>query len=171
VVLSGEAGVGKRWLARQLHHALRPGTPLVSIHCGTLTRTDQQTGADVPRSTAGAFEVLQAHWAAAGNGAVLLEEVADIPSFAQPALMRILQAGNGPLVLATTHRDPSGILMAGMLRRDLAAELVGLVLDVPPLRERVEDVGVVVAGLARAPSLDAVRALLTHAWPQNFGLS
>jgi len=173
VVLVGEAGVGKRTLARQLHQFLRPGLPFISVHCGTLTRTDEPTSGNVPRSTAVAFDVLQSHWAAAGRGTVLLEEMGDLPAPAQAAILRILSQEQGPLVLATTHRDPGGAVQDGALRRDVAAALLGLVLDVPPLRERVEDVGVALASVqasmdARAPSLEAVRALLAHPWPHNF---
>jgi transcriptional regulator with PAS, ATPase and Fis domain len=126
---------------------------------------------------------------AADKGTLFLDEVADLPKASQAALLRVLQerevvplGSTRPIavdvrVVAATHQSLHEMVDRGEFRRDLFARLAGCVVTLPPLRERQEDIGILVASLLpqvapqRAPevtlSTDVGRALLTYDWPMN----
>jgi transcriptional regulator with GAF, ATPase, and Fis domain len=123
---------------------------------------------------------------AADGGTLFLDEVGDFPIAAQPSLLRVLQerevvpvgtsrpVGVRLRVVAATHRDLDALVAEGTFRRDLLMRLNGFRHVLPPLRERTEDIGIIVAELlARRSLVDttftgaAARALLDHAWPGN----
>jgi sigma-54 dependent transcriptional regulator, acetoin dehydrogenase operon transcriptional activator AcoR len=122
------------------------------------------------------------------GGTLFLDEIGDLPLDAQPALLRVIQdhevmpvgvARRIPVdlrVIAATHRDIEDLVREGRFRNDLFARLDGVALDLPPLRDRREDVPLLIASLLHklAPerrdvklSPDAVQALLEHDWPRN----
>jgi len=124
----------------------------------------------------------------ADEGTLFLDEIADLPLAAQAALLRVIQqrevtpvGATRPIdvdvrVVAATHRDLEREVEAGRFREDLYARLAGFVMSAPPLRERREDLGLLIAGLIERVrdshedvrfSRDAARALLRYSWPRN----
>jgi len=193
VLIAGPAGVGKEVVARLLHARSRRATgPFVALNCATM-RPDRleielfgtEAGGeepDQPRKV-GTFE--QAH-----GGTLLLDEVADMPIETQGKIVRVLQeqtferVGGGNRVevdvrvVASSNRDLAGEIAAGRLREDLFYRLNVVPIRVPPLRERRDDIPLLVrhfmsrtaeaAGLTpREFGEDAMAALQAYEWPGN----
>ncbi|HEX6898177.1 MAG TPA: sigma 54-interacting transcriptional regulator [Thermoanaerobaculia bacterium] len=190
VLILGESGTGKELAARQIHRASsRSGGPFVAVNCAALSETlllsdlfghvrGAFTGAE--RDRKGVFET-------AGGGTVFLDEIGDLPLSAQGLLLRVLQEGEirrlgeseprrvNVRVLAATHRDLYQMAEAGTFRLDLFYRLrVGCV-ELPPLRERGEDVSLIadhILARLRGPrtawlSREARALLIAHSWPGN----
>ena len=193
VLIRGESGTGKELLARVLHaNGPRAGGPLVAVHCAALSPALLEselfghvrgafTGAD--RDRAGRFEQ-------ADGGTLFLDEIGDVPAATQVKLLRALQertfervGGDRPVtvdvrVVAATHRDLEALIAAGEFREDLFYRLNVVTLDLPPLRDRPEDLPELAYGflyeaarrngraVARIDE-DALAALLRHRWPGN----
>ena len=193
VLVRGETGSGKELVARALHErSLRAGGPLRAINCGALPTNLLEsilfghergafTGAD--KTTVGAFE-------AARLGTLFLDEVGELSPSAQAALLRVLETKTlsrvGSLrsiavdarVIAATHRNLHSMVREGTFRADLLYRLNTVVIDVPPLRERREEVAPLAEHfLAEARqrwgtlptrlSDEAVLCLESHDWPGN----
>jgi two-component system, NtrC family, response regulator GlrR len=189
VTLIGETGTGKDVLAHALHdNSSRAGAPFVVFDCGAVAANLAEselfghergafTGAHT--SYAGAFE-------RAEGGTLFLDEVGELPLDLQPRLLRALEnrrvrrvGGNQyrPLdlrVLAATNRDLKSQVAAGRFREDLYFRLATAVVAVPPLRERLEDIPLLVGRLLEdlgRPDLEVAAAsydvLRGHAWPGN----
>ncbi len=192
VLVHGETGTGKELVVQHLHQrSPRAGHPLVVCDLGALPPGLVEaelfghvrgafTGADHDRP--GAF--LSAH-----GGTLCLDEVGEIPLDAQPRLLRALEAREvRPVgsertrtfdvrIVAATHRDLAEGVHAGHFREDLYYRLAVVVVRVPPLRERAEDIPVLVrAFLSRAargaqavPTVDeaTMQALRRYEWPGN----
>jgi transcriptional regulator of acetoin/glycerol metabolism len=192
ILLSGETGTGKEVLARELHAAsARAGRPFVAVNCGALPPTLVES--ELFGARRGAFTGAEADRLglvrSAHLGTLFLDEIAELPPPAQAALLRVLQEGEVPTlgdvrparvdlrVIAATHQDLSALVDAGRFRADLHARLRGYRFRLPPLRERREDLGLLVAALltrgepSRAERLRfaraAGRALFLHGWPLN----
>ncbi len=193
VLITGETGTGKELVARAIHrNSLRADRPFIAINCAAVTETLLEselfghergafTGADKTRS--GLFE-------AAHEGTLFLDEVAEMSSAAQAKLLRVL--ANGEIqrvgstitrkvdvrVLAATHRDLAERVSSGLFREDLFYRLAVVPIQLPPLRERREDI----EGLCRmlsfriaqemkvpskALSTDALDKLHNYSFPGN----
>jgi len=189
ILLQGESGVGKEIAARMIHERSGRSGPFVAVNCAGIV--ESLAGSMLFGHRRGAFtgavdDQLGAIRAASG-GTLLLDEVADLPPATQGALLRVLQerevvpiGETRPIrvdvrVLAATLRDLDREVDAGRFRIDLLARLAGLRVVLPPLRERIEDLGALVAAsLARhAPgralhfTMPAARALCRAPWPLN----
>jgi DNA-binding NtrC family response regulator len=192
VLIVGESGTGKERVAEALHTASgRAAEPLVTIDCGALASTllaselfgherGAFTGAD--RSHVGAFE-------RAGSGTVFLDEIGEMPAADQVSLLGVLErrrfrrvGGAGDLdvnarVIAATNRDLRAEVNNGRFRHDLYHRLAVVVLRLPPLRERREDILPLVEHFARELGaigpLEATFGAETlarwqrHPWPGN----
>ena len=193
VLITGETGTGKELVAESIHLlSLRRDGPLVRINCGALPENLVEselfghergafTGADRPKP--GRFEL-------ADGGTLFLDEVAELALPSQVKLLRVLQDGEVGRVggtgtrrvdvrlVAATNRDLSTAVSAGRFREDLYYRLKVVELRVPPLRERPDDIPLLVdffldkhsrrLGLARpGTSPDALAAFMTHPWPGN----
>jgi transcriptional regulator with GAF, ATPase, and Fis domain len=191
VVVEGETGVGKELLARAYHSLSGRSGPFVAVNCGALPETLVQSELFGYRKGAfsGAGEDRPGLVRSADGGTLFLDEIGELPLESQASLLRVLQEGEvlpvgatRPLkvdlrLIAATNRELEQEVRKGAFRSDLLARLSGLRLRLPPLRERREDVGLLVALLlrrglapgARAPSLTprAARALFRHEWPRN----
>jgi DNA-binding NtrC family response regulator len=191
ILIRGESGTGKELLARAVHHASpRARGPLVAVNVAALPETLLEselfghergafTGAE--RERRGRFEL-------AHGGTLFLDEVGDLPRSTQVKLLRVLQeqsferlGGTRTLqvdarVIAATHRDLEAMARAGEFRDDLYYRLNVVSIELPPLRQRREDIPLLVdqflrrfstEGRARSVSREAMDLLLKHDYPGN----
>lgn len=193
VLINGESGTGKEVVARAIHAASpRRNQPMVTIHCGALTETLLEselfghergafTGAQVRKK--GKFEL-------ADSGTVFLDEIADISLKTQTDLLRVLQeheivrVGGGQTIkvdfrcIAATNKDLKGMVAAGTFRPDLFYRLNVVSIELPPLRDRKEDIPLLIdhflqkfARSMNRPTAelapDVLQQLIDYDWPGN----
>jgi DNA-binding NtrC family response regulator len=190
MLVRGESGTGKEVVARAIHALSGRAGAFVAVNCGAIAATLVES--ELFGYKKGAFS--SAHQDHPGlvrtsdGGTLFLDEIGDLPLGAQAALLRVLQesevqpvGGVRPVpvdlrVVAATHRDLDTLVAQGNFRHDLLARLDGITLILPPLRERREDLPLLLAALLRklAPerpdvkfAADAAQALLEHDWPLN----
>lgn len=197
VMIIGETGTGKELAARAVHdQSDRAEKPFVAINCGALPenlieselfghRKGAFTGADEQRQ--GLFEV-------ADGGTLFLDEIGELPKATQSTLLRVLESGeirrvgdNQPFkvdvrIVCATHRDVNKMVADGEFRQDLMYRINTFEIQLPPLRDRLEDI----AGLAHhllarhRPEVNpevrplqaafddsAIKLLKSHSWPGN----
>jgi PAS domain S-box-containing protein len=157
VLVLGETGTGKELVARAIHAAsLRGKGPFVAVNCGALPETLLES--ELFGYKAGAFTDARqdraGRFAAAGKGTLFLDEIGDIPTSIQVKLLRVLQSrvyeplgSNQPVeadvrVVAATNRDLQALVAEGIFRDDLFYRLNVVKIHLPPLRERKEDIPV-----------------------------
>jgi DNA-binding NtrC family response regulator len=190
VLIAGESGTGKEVLARTIHEMSGRRGTLVAVNCGGIS--PNLVEGELFGHKKGAFSGADADRPglvkASDGGTLFLDEIGDLPSSAQAALLRVLQeaevlpvGGVRPTrldlrVLAATHRDLRQLVNEQRFRHDLLARLDGVTLRIPPLRQRPEDLPLLIALLLRrlAPERlevtftpEAAEALLEHSWPLN----
>ncbi|MCE9578779.1 MAG: sigma 54-interacting transcriptional regulator [Deltaproteobacteria bacterium] len=190
IFIQGETGTGKERVARAIHAMTRRTGELVAVNCGALLPT--LAASELFGHLRGAFSGATADRvglvASAAGGTLFLDEVGDLPREVQPTLLRVLQerevqalGANRPQavdlrVVSASHRDLATAVSAGEFRADLHARLAAFTLIVPPMRERREDLGLILAELLRrhAPeperitlSRGALLAIFAYDWPQN----
>jgi DNA-binding NtrC family response regulator len=191
VIVVGETGTGKELVARAIHATSRRAAgPCVVVDCGAMSRNLIEsdlfghergafTGAE--RARLGAFERAQ-------GGTLFLDELGELPLELQPKLLRALEqgevqrlGGSGAIdvdvrVVAATHRDLLAMVRRGEFREDLYYRLAEIVVAIPPLRERREDVPLLARALLakwedETPARDferaALDALMARDWPGN----
>ena len=190
IVVQGETGTGKERIARAIHVLSRCPGELVAVDCSELP--EAQVEAELFGCKRGAFTGAQDRPGlvrTAEHGTLFLDEVGHLPLPAQAALLRTLQerhvhpvGATHPIPvdfrLITANQQPlEELVEAGRFRADLLARLAGVTVQLPPLRERREDFGIITANLLRrlVPDLadsvafdkEATRALLRHPFPLN----
>jgi transcriptional regulator with PAS, ATPase and Fis domain len=194
VVLHGESGTGKELFAHGIHAAsARAGAPLVVVNCGAIPAAlieAELFGYEPGTFTGGQREGKAGKLEEAHGGTLFLDEVSELPREAQTALLRAVQeaevvrlGGSRPRsidvrIVSATNRRLTDEVTAGRFRQDLFFRLNVLHIDIPPLRERTEDVPLLASaflaeaeerlgrtGLDLAPA--AISALEAHAWPGN----
>jgi DNA-binding NtrC family response regulator len=154
VFVAGETGTGKEVVARSLHFASRRAAgPFVAINCGAFGESLLEAelfGAERGAYT-GAAQAREGLFEAADGGTLLLDEVGDMPPPMQVALLRVLETsevrrvGSTKLrkvdvrILSASHKNLDALVQAGKFRADLRFRLEVVRIDVPPLRERLED--------------------------------
>jgi len=193
VLIRGESGTGKELFARRLHQlSPRRDKPFLTVNCAALSaglleselfghEKGAFTGAD--RRHIGRFEI-------ADGGTLLLDEVSEIDVKLQAKLLRVLQekefsrVGSSDTirvdvrVVATTNRNLEREVASGKFREDLYFRLNKLVVEIPPLRERKEDIPLLVehflkkaeksnGGPPKRLSQEALQALFNYSWPGN----
>lgn len=190
-LLLGQTGTGKEVLARGIHQLSgRPG-PFVAVNCGALSETllDSQLFGHIKGAFTGALRDEPGFIRSAHTGTLLLDEIGDLPLPAQAALLRVLQerevvpvGATRPVsvdlrVLAATHKPLDTMAIRGQFRGDLLARLVGYRHTLPPLCERLEDLGILIrdilarldvpgaAGCHLGPQV--AQSLFTRPWPLN----
>jgi len=191
VVIRGETGTGKEVVASGLHALSgRPGR-FVAVNCGALSPSlvHSQLFGHCKGAFSGATDDARGLVRDADGGTLFLDAVEELPAAAQPLLSRVLeQAEVWPVgstqpvsvdlrVIAATQQDLEALATKQQFRSDLLARLSGLTLALPPLRERREDLGLLIRALVKrhagdpathpALTCDAARALLSHPWPRN----
>ena len=193
VLIQGESGTGKELIAKALHYnGTRKEAPFVAVNCGAIPASLLESelfghvkGAftDAGHDKAGLFE--QAH-----GGTLFLDEIAEMPLHLQVKLLRVLQeeeirrvgaASSRKVdvrVISATSRELSAEVASGTFREDLYFRLNVFAIGLPPLRERMEDLPLLVdhflqkygerMGMAGVhPSAEALKALALHRWPGN----
>jgi DNA-binding NtrC family response regulator len=191
VLLLGETGTGKEVVARAVHRMSQRRGDFVAVNCAALPPAllESQLFGHVKGAFSGATHDALGFVRQADHGTLFLDEIGDLPLASQAALLRVLQeeevvpiGATRPIdvdlrVVAATNQPLDARVARGDFRRDLFARLAGLRLTLPPLRERREDTGLLVASALRAIAGDraaaltltpaAGRALLDHDWPMN----
>jgi formate hydrogenlyase transcriptional activator len=193
VLLQGETGTGKELLARALHHlSARRAHPLVTLNCAALPPglLESELFGYEKGAFTGALTQRLGRFEQANGGTLFLDEIGDLPLELQPKLLRVLQEHtferlgsshtrrSNVRVVAATHRDLLAMVQQGTLRADLYYRLHIFPLTVPPLRERRDDIPVLVQHFAhqyartmhkhsvRIPA-EAMARLMRYDWPGN----
>ena len=193
VLVTGESGVGKELVARALHaRSSRAGSSFVAVNCGAIPENlleselfGHKRGAftDANQDRRGLFEE-------ADGGTLFLDEIGELPLALQVKLLRVLEDEKirrlgdtkdiqvDVRIIAATHRDLTAEVSAGRFREDLFYRLNVLAINVPPLRDRREDVSLLIDHFivrnnarlgtdVRGVSSEARRLLYEYAWPGN----
>jgi len=192
VLITGETGSGKERVAKLVHNrSLRKAKPFVVVDCAALQESLLQselfghergafTGAD--KGKPGLFEV-------AHGGTIFLDEIGEISQATQVSLLRVLDnatfrhvGGTSEIhvdvrVLAATNRDLRAMVSKGLFREDLFYRMSTITLEIPPLRKRAGDIGLLArhfvairnerSGSRKAISAEALEVLCRHGWPGN----
>ena len=192
VLLLGETGCGKEVIARRIHASSpRADRPFVRVNCGAIPPQliDSALFGHERGSFTGANQQHRGWFERADGGTLFLDEVGELPHPAQVRLLRVLQDGViervGGLesihvdcrILAATHRDLPGMVEEGTFREDLWFRLSAFPVEIPPLRERLEDLPALASFFAlRAarlgippcvPTAEDLELLRSYHWPGN----
>ena len=193
VLITGETGTGKELIARAVHkRSQRSSRAFVSVNCAAVPRdliASELFGHEKGAFT-GATQRRLGRFELAEGGTIFLDEVGDLPAETQIALLRVLQeheferlGGTGSIrtnvrVIAATNRDLQAAIVAGILRSDLFYRLNVFPIEVPPLRERQEDIPLLVKYLIdryarkagkniRGVNKRSLELLQSYPWPGN----
>ena len=194
VLVQGESGTGKELVARAIHdHGARAGQRFVAVNCGAIPENLLEAEFFGYRKGAftGANEDREGFFQAADGGTLFLDEIGDLPLAMQSKLLRVIQersvrpvgaTAESPVnvrILSATHKDLAAEVAAGRFRQDLFYRLNVIQIRVPPLRERLEDLGLISArvlariaqdaGVSPTPRLSsgALQTLSRYAFPGN----
>ena len=193
VLLTGETGTGKEVIAESIHaESLRRGAPFVSVDCGSIpdNLVESELFGHVKGSFTGATGDRVGAFEEADRGTVLLDEIGELPLEQQAKLLRVIEkkeikrVGENETrhvdvrILAATNRALPDEVEAGRFRKDLYYRLSVVEIQVPPLRERAEDVPLLAEHIlallserAKRPrprlTEDALAILTRHPWPGN----
>jgi DNA-binding NtrC family response regulator len=192
VLIIGESGTGKELVARAIHqHGNRSGRPFVPINCGALTETllESELFGHIKGSFTGAVADSKGVFQTAHTGTVFLDEVGEMSPGLQVKLLRVLQEGevravgtSRPVkvdvrIVAATNVDVERAVTDGKFRQDLFYRLGVVIINLPPLRERREDIPLLIERFLKAACAKAgkqveltraaIEALASHHWPGN----
>jgi two-component system NtrC family response regulator len=193
VLVRGESGTGKELIAKAIHHASRRAEgPLVRVNCAALPETllESELFGHEKGAFTGAVATRRGRFEAAHGGSLFLDEIGDLPLHLQVKLLRVLQereiervGSSRPIpvdvrLLAATHRDLERLVREGRFRDDLYYRINVVTVTVPPLRERREDIPLLLehflqkfaranARAIRGLTREARDALLRYDYPGN----
>jgi DNA-binding NtrC family response regulator len=193
VLITGESGTGKEIVARAIHNAgPRSKKSFVGINCGAIPENllESELFGHVRGAFTGADRDRKGLFREATEGTILLDEIGEMPHKMQAGLLRVLQeklvrpvggTREEPVdtrVIAATHRDLSAMVAASAFREDLFYRLNVIQVRVPPLRERIEDIPVLIDHFLgifaarygrerRSVSRPALKRLTAYGWPGN----
>ena len=190
VLLLGESGTGKELLAHRLHRlSTRSSRPFVAVNCAAIPRDLMESELFGHRkgSFTGAAQDRKGRFLQAQGGTIFLDEIAEMPLDLQPRLLRTLQertvdavGGDRPVqvdvrIIAASNRDLATMVREGLFREDLYYRLSIVPLQIPPLRERPEDIlplaefffNRYATGKVKQLSAGLLRRLEGHSWPGN----
>ncbi|MBI3096060.1 MAG: sigma-54-dependent Fis family transcriptional regulator [Rhodocyclales bacterium] len=201
VLVTGESGTGKELLARAIHYASeRAERPFVVENCGAMPDTllEGELFGHKRGAFTGAHEDRIGLFQQADGGTLFLDEIGDTSPAFQVKLLRALQEGEvrpvgspRPVavdvrIIAATNRDLEADVASGRFRQDLYYRIAGITLHMPPLRERPQDIALIVGAMFKESALagsrseipgrqspapkfsdEAMQALVAHRWPGN----
>jgi transcriptional regulator with AAA-type ATPase domain len=193
VLVCGESGTGKELIARAMHYSgPRQSGPFVAINCGAIppNLVESELFGHVRGAFTGATKDRRGHFELAHQGTLFLDEVGELAQDVQVRLLRVLETREvTPVgssrrikvdlrIVAATHRDLPAEVSAGRFREDLLYRINTITLNLPPLRDRPEDIPALVHHFTEAiaeeraePPVrfgpDILARLQTHSWPGN----
>jgi two-component system, NtrC family, response regulator GlrR len=189
VLLLGETGTGKEVMAKAIHAKSKRGArPFVVVDCGSVAPTliESELFGHVRGSFTGAISDRNGAFLEAGGGTLFLDEIGELPLELQPKLLRVLEAGTvrrvgedkhrkvDVRVVAATHRDLETEVAEGRFRSDLYYRLAVVLVSVPPLRDRLDDLQMLTQHFVKSMGrgdFELPRALMArfaaYHWPGN----
>jgi two-component system, NtrC family, response regulator HydG len=194
VLLLGETGTGKELVARAIHaEGPRQGASFVAVNCAALPEAllESELFGHIKGAFTGATQSRKGLFVEADGGTLLLDEIGDMPLALQAKLLRVLETGEvrsvgsdssratDVRIIAATHRDLPAEVKAGRFRQDLYFRLSVVPISIPALRERREDVPLLLEhflrksrerfprGAALTVNGEALKLLMEHSWPGN----
>jgi DNA-binding NtrC family response regulator len=193
VLIIGESGTGKELVAQTIHQlSPRAEAPFVAINCAAIPETllESEIFGHERGAFTGAIDRRAGCFELADRGTLFLDEIAEMVPVTQVKLLRVLQERKfrrlggrveqevDVRVLAATNMDPVGAMSQGKLRDDLYYRLNVFTIDLPPLRERKDDIGLIIQALleefntrdrrnVKEVGADAMRLLQLYDWPGN----
>jgi transcriptional regulator with GAF, ATPase, and Fis domain len=192
VLIEGETGTGKEEVARAVHFAsARKERPMIAVNCAALPENllESELFGHEKGAFTSAVGQRKGRFELADGGTIFLDEIGDVPAAMQAKLLRVLQerrfervGGTESIevdvrVMAATNRSLQRLVKAGKFREDLYYRLDVVKIDLPPLRDRLEDIPLLAMHFAqkyvtsenppKKISPEAMDALLAHRWPGN----
>ena len=193
VLITGESGVGKEVVAKAIHKASkRVNDALVVVNCGAIPEgiIESELFGHKKGSFTGANENRKGYFEEANKGTVFLDEIGETPLETQVKLLRVLESGEfmrvgeaktrytDVRIIAATNKDLADLVKKGEFRQDLFYRLKTVTIDIPPLRDRIEDIGMLLERFAleftrsndilyRGFIPEAIRVLKNYEWPGN----
>jgi formate hydrogenlyase transcriptional activator len=193
VLILGETGTGKELIARAIHRrSKRAAGPLISVNCAALPNSliSSELFGHERGAFTGAVQRRLGRFELAADGSIFLDEIGDVPPDIQVSLLRVLQEGEfdrvggarpvrtNARVITATHRDLTRAVAEGAFRSDLFFRINVFPIELPPLRERLEDIPLLVEYFAlrhgaragkrfRSLEADSLRRLTAYPWPGN----
>jgi DNA-binding NtrC family response regulator len=193
ITIQGETGTGKELLARAMHRSSPVADePFVAFNCGGVTESlvESELFGHKKGAFTGAVSDKAGLFEAAGRGTLFLDEIGDMPLGVQPHLLRVLEDGEyrrlgcnktrktACRIVTATNRDMAALVRAGRFRADLYYRLTPIMLKIPPLRERRDDIPLLFRHFldefnsrtgrnVRGISREAQDMLISYDWPGN----
>ena len=193
VLITGESGTGKELIARAIHHySYRKDRPFVAINCSAIPEGlfESELFGHIKGAFTGAIANKEGIFESANGGTIFLDEIGDIPQSFQVKLLRVLDdkiikrvGGNQEIkidvrIVAATNKDLKKAIAEGAFREDLFYRLDVIPIEMPPLRERKEDISLLIEHFlskfnrilgreAKSTSPDAMERLVNHSWKGN----
>ncbi|MBN2801561.1 MAG: sigma-54-dependent Fis family transcriptional regulator [Deltaproteobacteria bacterium] len=193
VLIEGDSGTGKELVARAIHsRGPRANMPFIPVNCSAIPETlvEAELFGHVRGAFTGAVENRKGLFEAADGGTIMLDEIGDLPLQVQVKLLRTLQEGEikrvgsnesikvNARVVAATNVNIIDAMERGVFRQDLYYRLSVITITMPPLRDRAEDIPLIAYHFLKKYSqragrninrisIEAMRALRSHAWPGN----
>ena len=193
VLITGESGVGKEVVAKAIHKSSkRLNDSLVVVNCGAIPEgiIESELFGHKKGSFTSANEDRKGYFEEANKGTVFLDEIGETPLETQVKLLRVLESGefmrvgeaktrySDVRIIAATNKDLTDLVKKGEFRQDLFYRLKTVTINIPPLRDRVEDIGPLLERFAleftrsndilyRGFMPEAIRVLKNYEWPGN----
>jgi len=193
VLVSGESGVGKEIMARAIHkHSKRLNNPMITVNCGAIPEgiIESELFGHKKGAFTGASQDRKGYFEEANKGTIFLDEIGEAPLETQVKLLRVLETGEyirvgeskvrytDVRVIAATNKNLSELVKANSFRQDLYYRLKTVMIVVPALRERVEDINPLVERFAlefarsneilyRGFMPEAIKLMKQYDWPGN----
>jgi PAS domain S-box-containing protein len=193
VIILGESGTGKELIAKAIHDTgPRRSKPFVKVNCAALNESllESELFGHVKGAFTGAYQNRTGRFEAAQGGDIFLDEIGDLPLSTQVKLLRVLEekviervGDNRPIqidarIISATNRDLKTLVKKGLFREDLFYRINVIPIQIPPLRERSNDIPLLAEHFFRRVQLknetaikgiskDAMALLMAYAWPGN----
>ena len=193
VIIYGESGTGKELASKAIHDiSSRKQGPFIKVNCAALTDSllESELFGHVQGSFTGAYKDRTGRFETAHEGDIFIDEIGDLPLYTQVKLLRVLEekviervGDNQPIpvdvrIISATNQDLQQLVNQGLFRKDLFFRINVIPINLPPLRERVEDIPLLARSFFRRIKLksgndiegignDAIEVLMNYPWPGN----